>query len=74
MASTTIAMAQTSQDRRLELLRLAPVDSWIALSEDETAIVASGATYEEAVANSERAGVSDPLLIKTPKVWHSIAV
>lgn len=74
MASITTAMAETAEDRRLELLRSAPADSWIALSEDETAIVATGATYEEAVQKSEQAGVSDPLLIKTPKVWMPISV
>jgi hypothetical protein len=76
MASTTIDMptSTSAADRRLELLRSAPLDSWIALSEDETAIVASGSTYEEVVRNSEKAGVSDPLLIKTPKAWQSIAV
>jgi hypothetical protein len=61
-------------DLRLEALRSAPLDSWIALSEDETKIVASGATYEEAVTRSEEAGVSDPLIIKTPKVWASFSV
>lgn len=76
MASTIIEMSTSTNaaDRRLELLRSAPLDSWIALSEDETAIVASGSTYEEVVRNSEKAGVSDPLLIKTPKAWQSIAV
>ena len=67
-------MPMTSQDPRLELLRTAPMDSWIALSEDESQIVAVGATYAEAVENSENAGVSDPLLIKTPKVWMPISV
>lgn len=76
MASTIIEMSTSTNaaDRRLELLRSAPLDSWIALSEDETSIVASGSTYEEVVRNSEKAGVSDPLLIKTPKAWQSIAV
>ena len=76
MASTVINMPTptNAEDRRLELLRSAPLDSWIALSTDETAIVASGSTYEEVVRNSEKAGVSDPLLIKTPKAWQSIAV
>jgi hypothetical protein len=64
----------TQEDIRLELLRSAPLDMWIALSEDETKIVASGSTYEEVVKNSENAGVSDPLLIKTPKVWMPISV
>jgi hypothetical protein len=61
-------------DARLEALKSAPLDSWIALSEDESEIVAVGSTYEEAVKKSESAGVSDPILIKTPKNWHSIAV
>ena len=76
MASTLIEMstAANAADRRLELLRSAPLDSWIARSEDETTIVAFGSTYEEVVRNSEKAGVSDPLLIKTPMAWHSIAV
>ncbi len=56
-------------DIRLELLSTAPLDSWIALSEDETTIVAVGATYEDAVRKSDLAGVSDPVLLKTPKVW-----
>ncbi len=55
--------------RRLELLRSAPLNSWIALSEDETKIVATGATYSEVVERSEKAGVPDPLIIKTPEQW-----
>lgn len=59
---------------RLEALRAAPLDKWIALSEDESKIVAVGSTYEEAVKNSEIAGVSDPVLLKTPKVWLPLSV
>jgi hypothetical protein len=54
---------------RLELLRSAPLDSWIALSEDESRIVATGATYSEAAERSEHAGELDPLIIKTPEQW-----
>jgi hypothetical protein len=61
-------------DIRLELLRQAPLDSWIALSEDETRIVAVGATYEEAVRGSEQAGIADPVLLKTPQVWLPLSV
>jgi hypothetical protein len=76
MASTLIEMPNSAkaEDARLELLRSAPLNSWIALSEDETKIVAIGNTYEEVVRNSENAGVSDPLLIMTPKVWMPISV
>jgi len=59
---------------RLELLRSAPLNSWIALSEDESRIVATGATYSEVVELSERAGVQDPLIIKTPEQWTSLSV
>jgi hypothetical protein len=61
-------------DPRLEALRSAPLNSWVALSEDETRIVAVGATYDEAVQNSEKAGVPDPILIKTPKDWLSFSL
>jgi hypothetical protein len=61
-------------DLRFEALKSAPLDSWVALSEDETRIVAVGSSYDEAVKNSESAGVSDPVLVKTPKVWLSISV
>jgi hypothetical protein len=63
-----------SDDARFEALQSAPLDSWIALSEDETKIVAVGSSYAEVVEKSERAGVSDPVLVKTPKAWHSFAV
>ena len=65
----------TSQpDRRLATLKSAPLDTWIALSEDESTIVATGASYEEVVKNSEIAGISDPILMKTPKVWMPLHV
>gem|GEM_PF-827138 len=67
-------MDMPNQDKRLQLLRSAPMDSWIALSEDESRIVAVGATYEEVVKNSESAGFADPLLLKIPKVWMPISV
>ena len=67
-------MPAIMHDLRLEALRSAPLDSWVALSEDETSIVAVGSTYDEAVQNSEKAGVSDPVLVKTPKAWMPISV
>ena len=62
------------EDVRLKVLRSAPLDSWIALSEDESKIVAVGTSYDEVVVKSENAGVSDPVLIKTPKSWLPISV
>jgi hypothetical protein len=67
-------MTVAAADIRLELLSKAPLDSWIALSEDETKIVAVGATFEEVARKSELAGVSDPVLLKTPKIWLPLSV
>jgi hypothetical protein len=65
----------TSQmDLRFELLKSAPLDKWIALSEDESKIVAVGSTYSEAVEQSEKVGVFDPVMIKTPSVWAPFSV
>lgn len=61
-------------DARFEALQSAPLDTWIALSEDESKIVAVGSTYSEVVDKSERAGVSDPVIIKTPKMWAPLSV
>jgi hypothetical protein len=66
--------AQTQSDARLKALRDAPLDSWIALSEDESKIVAVGKSFEEVTRNSERAGVENPLVIKTPKSWLPLSV
>ncbi len=54
---------------RLNLLRDAPLDSWLALSSDETKIIAVGKTYSEVVEKSDQAGVADPVILKTPPVW-----
>ena len=61
-------------ERRYELLKSAPLDSWVALSQDETRIVAVASSYKEAVSKSEAAGVTDPVIIKTPKAWMPIAM
>lgn len=59
---------------RLEALRSAPLNSWVALSEDESVVVAVGSTYAEAVKNSERAGVDEPIIVKTPPTWSPLSV
>jgi hypothetical protein len=59
---------------RVDALRSAPLDSWVALSEDESRIVASAATYEEVVKKCDEAGLSDPVILKTPKSWLPFSV
>jgi hypothetical protein len=63
-----------TNDPRFELLKSAPLDRWIALSEDESKIVAIGDSHSEVVSKSESAGVSDPVVMKTPKRWLPISV
>jgi hypothetical protein len=65
---------KTQSDARVNALRNAPLNSWIALSEDESKIVAVGASFEEVTRNSEMAGVEDPLVIKTPRSWLPLSV
>ncbi len=61
-------------DQRLEVLRSAPLDMWIALSEDETKIIATGVSYAEVSRKSDEAGVADPLILKTPKEWLPLSL
>ncbi len=66
--------ANSAAARRLEALRSAPLNCWIALSEDESVIIAVGNTYEEVVQKTENAGVADPLILKTPPCWAPLSV
>ncbi len=50
-----------------ELLANAPRDRWLALNEDETAIVGSGETIQEAVSEATKAGVIDPIICWSPR-------
>ena len=60
--------------RRIETLRSAPLNKWIALSADESRIVAIGDTFREVSDGSDRAGVSDPVILKTPPEWAPLSV
>lgn len=50
-----------------EILANAPRNCWLALNEEETAIVGRGETVEEAVAEARKAGVEDPIILWSPK-------
>ena len=67
-------MSVSKDNQRLELLRAAPLNSWVAPSEDETRLVAIGESYEDVVNKSEALGVSDPVIMKTPPQWLPLAV
>ncbi|HLZ90776.1 MAG TPA: hypothetical protein VKQ28_03605 [Candidatus Acidoferrum sp.] len=67
-------MAATLNNPRSEVLRGAPLDSWVALAEDETRIIATGATYEDVAKQLDDAGDKDSVILKTPKLWLPFAV
>jgi hypothetical protein len=59
---------------RLEILRSAPLDKWIALSEDESRLVAVRDNYSEVSSKADAAGEIDAVILKTPSVWSSFSV
>jgi len=67
-------MATQGESLRLKALKSAPLNSWIALSGDESSIVATGNTYEEVSQQLDRAGLDDCVVLKTPEKWLSFSV
>lgn len=63
-----------SDSSRLKALKSAPMNSWIALSSDETSIVAIGDSYEEVSRKLDESGATDSVVIKTPQSWGSFSV
>ena len=51
------------------MLKDSPKNRWLALTEDETRVVATGLTPAEAESNAKRAGIDDPLLVWAPEDW-----
>jgi alkanesulfonate monooxygenase SsuD/methylene tetrahydromethanopterin reductase-like flavin-dependent oxidoreductase (luciferase family) len=51
------------------LLRDAPRNCWLALSDDETRIIGRGETIAEAMEEATKAGVDDPVIMWSPKNW-----
>lgn len=52
-----------------ELLAKAPRNCWLALNEEETAVVGRGESIEEAMAEAKGVGVNDPIILWSPKEW-----
>jgi len=59
---------------RLNTLRSAPLDSWIALSDDESRIVAFGSNYSEVSERADATGEEDITILKTPPAWGPLSV
>ena len=58
-----------ASEARLSALTSAPKDRWIALSADESRVVADGATFDEVATVAARSGEADPLIIRVPEDW-----
>ena len=71
MASALLEMSAQAKADRLDLLRNAPMNSWVALSADESRIVAIGKTFVEADATAKKSGEENYVLTRTPDVWMS---
>lgn len=59
-----------TDEERVRILSGAKPNSWLALSSDESRVVGRGDSYEEAVADAQSHGESDPLLIRVPDSWE----
>ena len=46
---------------------LEPSNGWIAFSQDEEHLIAYGASYDEVVANAEKQGVANLIVVKVPE-------
>ena len=54
---------------RLSALSGAPLDRWVALSADESRVVADADTFQNVAEAAERAGESDPVILRVPTDW-----
>lgn len=62
-----------SQSDLSALLSKAPRNCWLALNEEQTAVVGRGETMEEAVKDANKNGTQDPIVIWAPKAWAPTA-
>jgi hypothetical protein len=59
-----------SPQARIEALKNAPRNGWVAFSEDEERLIAYGNTYDEVVEIAEKNGVVEPVIVKIPDSWN----
>jgi hypothetical protein len=67
-------MSAAADSPRLRALKSAPLNSWVALSSDETSIVAIGNTYDEVSKKLDDPALADSIVLKTPEHWASFSV
>jgi hypothetical protein len=64
-----IMKLDAASEARLAALATAPLNRWIAMSAEETRIVADADTFEEVSKAAERNGEDDPVIIRIPENW-----
>ena len=62
-------MPVMSPESRIKELREAGSGTWLAFSEDESRVVATGATYDEVVQATQNAGENEPVITRVPNDW-----
>ncbi len=58
----------------LDIRQTAPLNSWIAISNDETRIVAIGPSFKELKEKLAQVADKDYFISKTPPVWAPFAL
>ena len=61
-------------EKRLKILREAGPNTWLALSDDESMVIAKGQSYEDVIREAEDAGIADPLILRTPCDWTPLVL
>ena len=59
-----------SAEERVKILNEAEPNTWVAFASDESKLVGRGASYADAVADAEKHGEVDPVLVKIPDSWE----
>lgn len=56
-------------EQRVQALKAAGPDKWVAFSADESRVVGTGNTLEEALEQATKQGEPEPVILKTPDNW-----
>ena len=67
--NSVVSVLDAASAARLNALRAAPLNRWVALSSDESRIVAEGRTFRDVVVAAEQNGETDPVIVRVPDEW-----
>jgi len=58
-----------SIQERLQILKEASPNTWLAFSSDESQVVGRGETFSAAADAAEKSGEQDPVIMLVPPTW-----